>query len=56
MLDGLRRAFAYIVAIVLPLAGVLIAAVRLQQGARDDALRIAAASLVGLCLLALLLG
>jgi hypothetical protein len=56
MLDGLRRAFPYVIAIVLPLAGALIAAVRFQQGARDDALRIAAASLLGLCLLALLLG
>jgi len=55
MLDRLRVAFPYIVAIALPLAGVLIAVIRFTQDERDDALRIAAAAFLGLCLYGLLL-
>jgi hypothetical protein len=55
MLDRLREAFPYIVAIALPLAGVIIAVVRYTQGARDDALRIAVAAFLGMCLYGLLL-
>ena len=55
MLDRLRVAFPYIVAVALPLAGVLIAVIRYSQGDRDDALRIALAAFLGLCLYAVLL-
>jgi hypothetical protein len=51
MLDRLRTAFPYIVAFVLPLAGALIAVVRFSDGDRDQALRIAAVSALGLFLL-----
>lgn len=51
MLDRLRVAFPYIVAFVLPLAGVVLAVVRFTEGDRDNALRIAAVSLLGLFLL-----
>ncbi len=50
MLDRLRVAFPYIVAVALPLAGVVIAVVRHTQGERDDALRIAVAALLGMFL------
>jgi hypothetical protein len=50
MLDRLRIAFPYIVAVALPLAGIVIAVLRYAQGARDDALRIAVAALLGICL------
>ena len=55
MLDRLRVLFPYIVAVALPLAGAVLAVVRLVDGDRDDALRIAAASVLGLALYALLL-
>jgi len=55
MLDRLRVAFPYIVAVALPLAGVIIAVIRFTQDERDDALRIAAAAFLGLCLYGLLL-
>ena len=55
MLDRLRLLFPYIVAVALPLAGAVLAAVRFADGDRDDALRIAAASVLGLALYALLL-
>ena len=50
MLDDLRRAFPYVVAVALPLAGLVIALVRYTERARDDALRIALAALLGMCL------
>lgn len=50
MLDRLRAAFPYIVAVALPLAGIVIAVLRYSQGARDDALRIAVAAFLGMCL------
>jgi 3-polyprenyl-4-hydroxybenzoate decarboxylase len=54
MLDRLRWSFPYIVAVCLPLAGVVIAVVRYTQDDREDALRIALAALVGVCLYGLL--
>ncbi len=50
MLDRLRVAFPYIVAVALPLAGVVIAVVRYTQGERDEGLRIAVAALLGMFL------
>ncbi len=55
MLDRLRTAFPYIVAVALPLAGIVIAIARYMQGDRDDALRIALAAFLGMCLYGLLL-
>ena len=55
MLDRLRALFPYIVAVALPLAGVLIAVIRYTQGDRDDALRIAAAAFLGVCIYGLVL-
>lgn len=55
MLDRLRDAFPYILAVILPLAGVIIAGLRYSEGERDDALRITAAALLGVCLYALLI-
>jgi len=54
MLDRLRGSFIYVVALVLPLAGAVIAAIRFAEGDRDEAVRIAAAALLGTCVLALL--
>lgn len=53
MLDRLRWVFPYAVAVALPLAGVVLAGYRLTEGDRDDALRIAAAAVLGICLYAL---
>ncbi len=50
MLDRVRVAFPYIVAIALPLAGIVIAILRYTQGGHDDALRVAVAALLGLFL------
>ena len=55
MLDRLRLSFPYFLAVALPLVGAVLAALRFGDGDRDDALRIAAASLLGLALYALLL-
>lgn len=55
VLDVLRVAFPYLVAVALPLAGVIIAVIRYTQDDREDALRIAAAALLGICLYGLLL-
>jgi hypothetical protein len=55
MLDHLRRLFPYIVAVVLPLAGAVLAVLRFADHDRDEGLRIAAASALGLFLYALLL-
>lgn len=54
MLDRLRGSFIYVVALVLPLAGAIIAIVRYSEGDRDEAIRLAALALLGTCLLALL--
>jgi hypothetical protein len=54
ILDRLRVAFPYLVAVALPLAGIVIAVVRYAQGDREDALRIALAAFLGMCLYGLL--
>jgi hypothetical protein len=54
ILDFLRRNFVYFVAVALPLAGVILAAIKFAEGDRDDALRVAAAALLGVCLYGLL--
>jgi drug/metabolite transporter (DMT)-like permease len=55
ILDRLRVAFPYLVAVALPLAGIVIAVVRYSQGDHEDALRIALAAFLGMCLYGLLL-
>ncbi|HEV2774122.1 MAG TPA: hypothetical protein VGV90_00875 [Solirubrobacteraceae bacterium] len=55
MLDRLRALFALLLAAVLPLVGAVLAIVRFADGHRDDALRIAAATLLGVALYALVL-
>ncbi len=55
VLDFLRTNFALFVAVAFPLAGVILAVIKLAGGDREDALRIAAASLLGFFLYALLL-
>jgi hypothetical protein len=55
VLDFLRANFAYIVAVALPLAGVVMAAAKYADADRDEGLRIAVASVLGICLYALLL-
>ena len=53
ILDRLRGVFLYAIAAVLPLAGVILAGVRYSEGERDEALRIALASLLGIFVYAL---
>ena len=55
ILDFLRTNFAVFVAVALPLAGVVLAIVRITAGDREDGLRIALASVFGFCIYALLL-
>ena len=55
VLDFLRAYFAYIVAVALPLAGIVMAIAKFAAGDRDEGLRIAAASVLGVCLYALAL-
>jgi hypothetical protein len=55
MLDRLRLLFPFVVAVVLPLAGAILAVVRFAGGDRDEGLRLAAASVLGLALYALFL-
>ena len=50
VLDLLRRLFPYLVAVVLPLAGAVLAVVRFADGDRDDGLRLVAASVLGVFL------
>jgi len=53
VLDRLRTAFPYILAVALPLAGLVLAIVRYSQNERDDALRIAIAAVLGMSLYSL---
>lgn len=55
VLDQLRLGFPYIVALGLPLAGFMLAAVKFSEGEREDGVRLIGASLVGCALYALLL-
>lgn len=56
MLARARPLFLAALALLLPLAGLALAAVRYGQGERDDALRLALLALLGICLYGLLLG
>jgi hypothetical protein len=47
ILDWLRASFIYIVSALLPLAGAVMAVVRLTEGERDEAARVLAASVAG---------
>lgn len=53
MLDRLRELFALLLAVALPLVGVVLATLRFVDGDRDEALRIAAATALGVALYAL---
>ncbi len=55
VLDFLRSIFIYIVAVALPAAGVVLALVQYTKGERDEGIRLAAASLLGIFLYLLLL-
>jgi hypothetical protein len=55
MLDRLRALFPFVVALALPLAGAILALVRFADGDRDEGLRLAATSVLGLALYALFL-
>jgi hypothetical protein len=47
ILDWLRANFIYIVSALLPLAGAVMAVVRLSEGERDEGARVLAASVAG---------
>lgn len=47
MLDRLRGSFVYVVALLLPLAGFLLAGARFVEHDRDEGTRLAAVSLLG---------
>ena len=53
VLDRLRWLFPLVVALVLPLAGVILVAARFAEGDRDEARYLAAATLLGVALYAL---
>ena len=55
MLDRLRRLFPFAIAVALPLAGAVLATIRFADGDRDEGLRLAAATVLGLALYALAL-
>ena len=55
VLDQLRAGFPYILALGLPLAGLILAIARFSEGDRDDGLRLLGATLLGCALYALLL-
>jgi hypothetical protein len=55
VLDQLRLAFPYIVALGLPLAGLILAIARYSEGDRDEGTRLLGATLLGVALYALLL-
>jgi hypothetical protein len=55
VLDRLRAGFPYIVALGLPLAGLILAVAKLVDDEREDALRLLGAALLGVALYALLL-
>lgn len=53
ILDWLRANFIYIVAVILPLAGAVLAVVKFSEGDRQEGARILAASVCGACLYAI---
>ena len=54
VLDFLRGSFVYIVAFLLPLAGAVLAIVRFSTGEREEGLRVAAAAVLGTCVLGII--
>jgi hypothetical protein len=54
VLDFLRVNFGFIVAVVFPLAGVVMAAAKSLEGDRDLGVRLGLASLLGVCIYAVL--
>ena len=55
MLDRLRRLFPFVIAVALPLAGLVLAGARLVEGSRDEGVRLLAATALGAALYALVL-
>ena len=55
VLDRLRAGFPYIVALGLPLAGLLLAIYQYMEGDREEGTRLLGATLLGVALYALLL-
>ncbi|HTN25126.1 MAG TPA: hypothetical protein VL120_14130 [Solirubrobacteraceae bacterium] len=55
VLDQLRAGFPYIIALGLPLAGLILAIARFSEGDRDDGFRLLGATALGCALYALLL-
>jgi hypothetical protein len=53
VLDRLRRLFPFVVALVFPLAGALLAGARFVEGDRDDGLRLLGVTLLSVALYAL---
>ena len=53
--DFLRGIFIYVVAVALPAAGVVLAIVQFSKGEREEGIRIAAATVLGMFLYLLLL-
>lgn len=47
MLDYLRGSFVYVLALLLPLAGVIVAITRFTASERDEGFRLLAASVLG---------
>lgn len=56
MLDRLRGIFIYAIAIVLPLAGLALTGVRVLEKDGEEALRVGAATLLGVVIYALAFG
>lgn len=55
VLDQLRLGFPYIVALVFPLAGLILAIVKFTERDRDDGMRLLGATALGIAMYALLL-
>jgi hypothetical protein len=53
VLDRLRWLFPFVVALVFPLAGALLAAARFVEGDRDDGVRLLGVTLLGVAIYAL---
>jgi hypothetical protein len=53
VLDHLRRAFPFVVALVFPLAGAILAAARFVEGDREDGVRLLGVTLLGVAIYAL---
>jgi hypothetical protein len=54
ILDFLRGIFPYAIAAFFPLAGLIFAVVKLTEGDRIEAVRLLAATVLGICVYALL--